>query len=868
MNKLPPAWVLRFFRWYCREDLVDAIEGDLLELHQRRLGKYGPVRSHLLFLWNVLTMCQPFAFKKRPYGRQNSILMWKNHFKIALRLINRQKAFAFSNVLGLSVGVCTSLFLLLYVAHELSFDNFHKDADDIYRVNVISFNPEGNFYRTSAPSPLAALMDTDFPEVVATTRINRPRFPDHLMKAADKEFYEPLVYMSDEGFFDVFSFPLLYGNAKTALDDPNEVIITAAVARKYFGKTDALGEVFTYENQFQLKVTGVLEDPPTNSSLQFSFIIANKTPGLLYPGWLNDWGSSNASVYVKLLTGAQASTTTAKFPEVVERFIKDDLDKGERYVMSLQPLTKVRLNPHVAPERVNESSNKKYTYILPVVGLFILLIAGFNYVNLSTARISGRLKEVGVRKVMGSSASNLRSQFLVESLTLVLLAMFTSVILMVLLLPGFNQLADKSFTLSDLGSPLFVISALSVTILLGLAAGLYPALVLSKAKTLAALNKGFYLPGGGKIYFRNILLTVQFAVTLVMIIATVVIKDQMSFLKEKPLGFDAEQVLYFGQRDRAFWQESGALKNELLKNPQIKSVSYSSGIPGNPGYGSTAKLENGAREFEITHVMVDERFMELYGFELVDGRSFDYDLEADKTGGYLLNETAVRQIGWNNPLGQSLEVWGKKGKVIGVVKDFHFESMKSEIGPIAFHISSSNYRLVSIKLGTDDMAPTIDFLEDQWSQLMPERPFQFDFLDKRFEQYYEDEKRFSSIMNIATVLGLVLAVSGLFSLMAFLINKKAKEISIRKVLGATYLNVTRLFLNRLMGLGLIASVLAMPLAYVFVQQWLGGFAYRTSVSALSFLVAVIIVFSLVVLTVGAQIARSVAKNPVDRLRHE
>lgn len=868
MSKLPPVWVMRFFRWYCREDLADAIEGDLLELHQRRLEKYGPLRSDFLFLWNVLTLCQPFAFKKQPYRSQNSIVMWKNHFRIALRLIKRQKAFALSNVLGLSVGVCTSLFLLLYVAHELSFDDFHQDADDIYRVNVISFNPEGNFYRTSAPSPLADLMDTDFPEVQATTRINQPRYSDHLMKAADKEFYEPLVFMSDEGFFDVFSFPLLYGNVKTALDEPNEVIITASVARKYFGKTDALGEVFTYENKFQLKVTGVLEDPPSNSSLQFSFIIANKTPGLLYPGWINDWGSSNASVYVKLLTGTEASATTAKFPEVVERFIKDDLDKGERFVMSLQPLTELRLNPHVAPERVNESSNKKYTYILPIVGLFILLIAGFNYVNLSTARISGRLKEVGVRKVMGSSVSNLRSQFLVESLTLVLLAMFTSVILMMLLLPGFNQLADKHFTLSDLGSPLFIISALSVTLLLGLAAGLYPALVLSKASTLSALNKGFYLPGGGKVYFRNILLTVQFTVTLVMIIATVVIRDQMSFLQEKPLGFDAEQVLYFGQRDRAFWQESSALKNELLKSPQIKSVSYSSGIPGNPGYGSTAKLENGAREFEITHVMVDESFMELYDFQLVDGRSFDYDLAADKTGAYLLNETAVKQIGWGDPLGQSLEVWGKKGKVIGVVKDFHFESIKSEIGPIAFHIAASNYRLVSIKLSTENIGETVGFLEEQWGQLMPERPFQFDFLDKRFEQYYEDERRFSTIMNIATALGLLLAVSGLFSLMAFLINKKAKEISIRKVLGATYLNVAKLFLNKLIGLGFVASALAIPVAYIFAQQWLGGFAYRTNVSALSFLVAVFTVFSLVFLTVGAQVARSTTKNPVNTLRHE
>ncbi len=868
MNSRPPKWAMRFFRWYCRKDLADAIEGDLLELYQRRLQKYGKRKSDSLFLWNVIIFCQPFAFKPENSRTQNSSIMLKNHFKIAFRLMRRQRSLAFTNIFGLAIGITASLFLLLYVSYELSFDSFHKDAGRIYAVNAISFNPEGNFYRQSAPSPLTDLMASDFPEVEAATRITSTRFPDNLIKANNKEFFESFVAMGDEGFFDVFSFDLIAGNPETALNEPGKVIMTRKTAMKYFGTIDIIGKTVNYENSFELQVTGVLEDIPSNSTLQFSFIISNRTQGLLYKNWITHWGSSNARIFVKVREGFNPRLTGEKFPEIVEQYIRDDLDKGEEYVLSLQQITDIHLNPHVAPERKSASSNKKYTYILPIVGFFILLIAGFNYVNLTTARMSERLKEVGVRKVVGSTRQGLRAQFLVESITTVMIALLLSIGLLILLMNPFNELTGKGIELSELLNVDFLTTALLIVVTLGLASGLYPALVLSKIRPINALKQGFSNFSGGKTNLRGALLIIQFAVAFIMITATMVINQQMNYLQETPLGFDKEQVIYFRQADRNFWRGADALKAELQKNPRIEAVAFSSGIPGNPGFGSTAKLDDGARELEIRHIMLDKEYIDLYKFEVIEGRSFDYDLATDKSAAYLINETAVRQIGWDEPLGETLELWGKKGQVIGVLKDFHFESMKNPIGPMAFHISESNYRVVSMKLGTDEIAETIQFIEGQWATMMPDRPFQFQFLDARFEDYYREEQRFSGIMDIATTLGLVLAISGLFSLTAFLINKRAKEISIRKVLGASYASVMRLFLNKMIWIGLVATIVAIPLAYTMLNQWLGGFAYHIDMSIINFAIVTVIMMLIIIFTVGAQVTRSVGKNPVDNLRHE
>ena len=866
MNNTPPKWAMRFFRWYCRKDLADAVEGDLFELYQRRCAQKGARWARVYFVWYVLTFFRPFAFKS--HHPQNPNIMWRSHFKIAFRMLMRKPAFALTNLFSLALGITASFFLMLYVVDELSYDRFHNRAYDIYRVDVISYNPEANFYRTNAPAPLAAYLASNFPEVQHTTKLTRPRTANDLMKANDKEFYETLVYMGDEGLFEVFSFELLQGDARTALSEPGQIVLTESMALKYFDRTDVVGEQMNYENLVQLQVTAVLKDLPSNSSLQFNFLISNRTQGLFYRNWQNDWGNSNAGIYMKLEEGTDPLAVEARFPPIVETYMKEDLDDEERYVMSLHRLTDLHLSPHVAPERLQAVSNSKYIVILPIVGLFILLIAGFNFVNLSTARMTERMKEVGVRKVMGSARKALVSQFLIESVLMVLSALLISALLWVLLLPSFNQLAGKALTVNQVFQPQLIASSLGLTLLLGLIAGLYPALVLSRIKPVTAFSKGAGKAGPGRGQLRNVLLTLQFAVALVMIISSVMVNRQLDFLSKKSLGFEQEQVLYFVNSNPTFWQNAEAFKNEVLKNPNVASVSFSSGVPGNAGYGSTARVDDGARVFEIRHIMLDEDFIDLYGLEVIQGRPFSENIATDKTAAYLLNETAARQIGWDDPIGASMSIWSRPGKVIGVVKDFHFQSMKEAIGPMALHFGPMRYRIASIKLNTSNLPATLDFLEEQWEAQVPDRPFQYNFIDSRFAAYYEEEKRFSSITDLATGLGMLLAVIGLFSLMAFLINQRTKEIGIRKVLGAGYVQISQLFLSRVMWLCVLALIIAVPLAWWGIDGWLQGFAYHIDISVTSFALAALVLIGLVLATVGLQVGLSGNKNPADTLRYE
>ncbi len=793
--------------------------------------------------------------------------MLKNHLKVALRLIARQKSISAISVFGLSIGIAVSLFLLLFVTNELAYDSFHKNAKDIYRINVISYNTEADFYRTRAPAPLADLLSSTFPEVQSATKITRPRKFNFLIRGNDQEFYESDVYMSDEHFFGVFSFPLLFGNAENALTTPYKVILTEEMANKYFGRSNVVGQTLSYENNLSLEITGVLKDIPQNSSLQFDFIISNYTPGLLYQNWENDWGNSNANIYLRLHPGSDAQVTEAKFPAIVESHVSG-LDEEERFVMSLQSLPSIHLNPHLAPEQVWAASNKKYVYFLPIIALFILIIASFNYVNLSLARATDRLKEVGVRKVMGASRKGLIWQFWTESVVLITIASVLAILSMAALLPSFNELASRNFYLADLLQPYFFISLLGLILFIAIISGIYPAVVLSGIKPIKAINQVLSSIGSGSTFTRNMFLSVQFAVTLILIVAAIMVHKQLNYIQQRSLGFDEEQVLYFFERDTSFWSQSESFKNELLGHPGISSVAFSAGIPGQVQYSGTAKFGGGKDPKEMMHIMVDHDFLSLYDFDLVDGRSFQKELKSDETAAYLINETAAEAIGWDDPIGQQMTLWGNQGSVIGIVKDFHFESMQNAIEPIAFHFGPKRYDAVSIKIRPEEMDRSIALIEQQWATQMPNKPFQYQFVEDQFATYYLEEQRFSKITDIATSLGLILAILGLFALTAFSINRRAKEIGIRRVLGATYSNVLALFLKKTLWLCVIALILSIPLAYLGIEQWLQSFAYRVDISWSNFLIAAVILAIIVVLTIGIQVFRFIFGDPANALRQE
>ncbi|MCO6479109.1 MAG: ABC transporter permease [Phaeodactylibacter sp.] len=807
--------------------------------------------------------------------------MWQNYFKTAVRNLWKQKYYTLINVLGLALGMACFLFILAYVKDELSYDRYHEKADRIYRVDFKGTVFGQDFDMTEVGDPLGPTVLNEFPEVQQQVRLrSRGSF---LVRHEDNSYREEDVIFADSTFFDVFSFPLLKGDPGAVLTEPNTLVITPALAKKYFGEEDPIGQTLTLDNDYPYRVAGIMEEMPPNTHFNYDMILSMAS---LEESRSNQWVSNNFHTYLVLREGADAGALQAKLPTLIETYIARQLEQylgitledfykaGNQVEYSLFPLTDIHLHSSKFDE-LAPNSDIRYVYIFSFIGAFILLLACINFMNLSTARSGNRAREVGLRKVAGAQRRQLIGQFLGESVLLSFIALLLAVLLMQLALPYFNQLAGKQLSFWQAGAGWLWGAMLGVSLLAGLIAGSYPALFLSAFRPVQVL-KGMFTRGRGGSVFRNALVSFQFAITIGLIVGSLVIYKQLRFIQKKKLGFRKEQVLILNDA-YALGNNALPFKEALLQLPEVKNASFSGYLPTPSGRSSTSVFLGRSTRQENTHILqvwrVDHDYINTLGMELALGRDFSREYPSDSSA-VILNEAAAKIFNLEKPLGQEVSRLDDDTaeelltyKVIGVVKDFHFASLRDKIEPLMLILGNSTGNL-AMKVETDDIPALTAALRQQWERFAPKQPFDFDFMDDDFNAVYDAEVRIGRIVSLFTFLAIFIACLGLLGLAAYTAERRTKEIGIRKVLGAPAQALFFLLAKEFTRWVAVASFIALPLSYLAMQKWLQDFEYRVQVDVGTLILAALAALAAALLTVSYHALLAVRRNPVEALRYE
>jgi len=806
--------------------------------------------------------------------------MFKNAVKVALRNMKRQKGYSLINILGLAVGMACCILILLWVQDELSYDRYHEKADQIHRVIVKGRMSNRDINFSSSPAPLAKALVTDFPEVLEATRFLRSR--NVLVRYQDKFFDESLILFADSNLFDVFSIPLLKGDPEEVLSLPNSVVITRTAALKYFGEENPIGKTLTMNNRMDYRITGLAENVPSNTHFHTDFFASLESiPDSKSPNWL----SNPYHTYIVLQEGTSLDEFQAKLPEIVTKYVGPQTLKimgitqeqfqasGNTFGYFLQPVTSIHLHSDLEYE-LEPNGSVTYVYIFSVIAFFILVIACINFMNLATARSANRAKEVGVRKVLGSNRSRLVRQFLIESILLSFISLVFAVLLVELLQPVFNNLSGKQLNLSLHGNWILLPGFLAVMVFVGVLAGSYPAFFLSSFQPISVL-RGKRIAGMKSSWLRNGLVVFQFSISIILLVGTCVIYRQLEYTRTKKMGFEKEQVLVIQRADN-LGQQKEAFRNELIKHPNVVNVAYSNSVPGRH-FGDWTHRAEGAPADEMVRMfllLADFDYLDTLQMDMVSGRYFSQERPADKNS-VIINESAAKAFGLENPVGKRL-VRGSltPGKdeiftVIGVVKDFHFESLHREIRPLAMYILPDEYiRYISVRTRPEAVDQTLAFLKDKWRAFVPGQPFEYFFLDDDFDRLYTAEKKIGRLFTSFSVLAILVACLGLFGLASFTAEQRTKEIGIRKVLGASVSNIVVLLTREFSKWVLLANLIAWPIAYFAMHRWLQNFAYRISIGVWMFVQAAFLALAIALITVSYQAVRAALVNPANSLRYE
>ncbi len=786
--------------------------------------------------------------------------MLANYLKSGFRNIVKQKGFFFINTIGLAVGIAVCLMLYLWIIDEWSYDRYHEKADRIYRV-VSQSELEGRTDRhANTPAPLAPALLDEFPEVVKAVRFYSNTW---LVGCESKRFYER-VFFADPEIFEVFTFPLVKGVSKSALREPFSVVISETLGRKYFGDDDPLGKTLTFNEDRDYTVTGVMKDVPANSHFHFDLLASFRT----FSGKnLESWGMSNYKTYILVSEGFSAKSLTDKMPDFVEKYAGREARVVYKRTFPLQPLTGIHLHSHLRGE-FEPNREMRTISVFSFTALFVLLIACLNYVNLAFARMARRAKEAGVRKIIGASRFQLVGQFLSETFLLGCLALGFGMVLAELLLPLFNSLSGKNLSFSPSGIPLLLVGLAGILLFVGIAAGLASALTLSNIEPVTAV-RGIWRSGPRASRMRRFSVVVQFAFSVVFLAATFTIFFQLNFMREKKLGFDKEQMLNIPLLSREARERWPLLKAEFLRLPDVKNVSASSFKPGGVLWYQNYWYE-GLQENQlpmIRWIPVDHDFLKTFGIKLVAGRDFSEAIPSDLKSAYILNESAVRELGWDAPLGKAFKIVDK-GTVIGVVEDFHFESLHKIIEPVALCLYPEAYELLSVRIRPHSLPGILDGLKRKWREIIPTQVFEYTFLDQDLDRLYKSEMRLGRTFAVVSGLAVLVACLGLFGLTAFASEERTKEIGVRKILGASISQIYAMLCGEIMRWVLAANIIACPVAVYFLRKWLQGFAYRVGLNAWPFLGAAAVILGTALLTVTYQSLRAALANPVDSLRYE
>ncbi len=800
--------------------------------------------------------------------------MLSNYLTIALRNFRRQPIYTLLNIAGLTLGIAAALLILLFITEESRFDTYHEKADRIFRISSDITEPDNAFKWAVTQSPLAMQLKEDYPEVEQYVRFI-PNGRTNL-QYKDNFFFEEKVFLVDSTVMDIFSFDFVIGDGSKALIEPNSIALSESVADRIFGNNNPIGEILITPSGRKYNVTGVYRDMPQHSHLIANALISSNTvPGLGNPT-AGAWGGFSLYTYVLLKEGTVPDNFAAKLPEVVKNYVAvifDEFNIKVKY--ELIPLTDIHLKSDFEgePEPLGEVS---FLYIFGAVALFMILLACINYMNLSTARATKRAMEVGVRKVLGSERKQLIWQFMVESLLFTLVAIVLSFLLVLIVLPLFNNTFNLNLNRSLLWSKPVLLGALGLLGLTGILAGSYPAFYLSAFQPITVL-KGQLSRGSGNPVLRKVLVSVQFAVTLFMIVGTGVIYDQMSYLRNKDLGFDKEHVLTFNLQGRAAREKYPVIQERLLQNPKVLKTATASATLGEGTGKQLMNMENGEgvmEQYGIDNYAVDFDFFSTMDIEFVAGRDYSGEFGADSTLSVIVNESMVERMGWDDPIGRRVQFGPvdtlPMAKVIGVVKDFHQRSLYDPIEALLFRPRFNNQE-VHVRLAPQDsesLRATIGFVNDQWREVFPNTPFEFDFVDAAFMELYEADQVRARIFSLFSILMILVACLGLLGLASFTAEQKTKEIGVRRILGAKTGDIVYLLTRNFVILVAIATIPAFIAAFYFMNQWLGTFSYHTHMNFWLYGLAFVLVALVTLLTTSYHALKAARGNPVEALRYE
>ena len=803
-----------------------------------------------------------------------SVIMLKNYIKIAFRNIKRHKGYAFINIAGLAIGIACCILIVLYIQFELSFDKYHDLADRTFLLKRHG-NFGGKELTSSSNNALSAgFIRKDFVEVENTVRIGF--MPNPAVLCEGKKFYESRVLYADDSFFDIFSYPMTIGDPKSALKAPFSIVITEDIAEKYFGDKNPIGRSLRFDNQDNFTVTAVIKNVPRNSHLLFDMLCSFQTLYSQYPkghAFLNDFTSNTFRTFILLQKDTDPSTLESKFPDFIKKYggIKLKLF-GISMEYFLMPLTDIHLHTPLGGEKTGIGAIL-YIYIFALIAGIVLIIACINFMNLATARSAKRAQEVGMRKVLGAHKSELVKQFLFESFFYSFISLLLALGLAELALPTMSSIAGYKLTI-DFSKMLWLFPALlGIAVFVGFIAGSYPAFFLAAFRP-ARVFKGSAKTGAGNSFSRGFLVVMQFSISVTLIIGTIIITRQLDYMKNKNPGFDKEQVVVLPFRDEELRKSLTTIKNELTGYSDIVNVAVSSDIPGQyPQYNQ--KLPDGFSSDQsqlMYDLVVDEDFISTFGMEIIAGRNFSKEFGSDQKAAAIINETAAKEFGWENPLGKKIRDYRGIRTVIGVVRDYHQIPITQEIEPLYIRFDPDDvynpYRMLSIRIAPGSVSRAMKYIEKTWNKIYPIHPFDYFFLDESFNDQFKETERIRELISYFAGLAIFIACLGLFGLASFIAEQRTKEIGIRKVLGASTSGIVYMISRELIKMIVLSNAIAWPVAYYVMQNWLQTFPYRENINVLIFLFSGIIVLFIGLATVSFQSIKAGLNNPVDSLKYE
>ncbi len=799
-----------------------------------------------------------------------SYVMFNNYLKITFRNFRRQKAFSLINVIGLAVGMACCICILVYIQHELSYDSFHANADNIYRLvmnGVFSGKP---FDVALSSAPIGPTLVNEFPGIDNAVRFHhRDRTP---VKYKEKQFFEEGIFWADKTVFEVFGFPLIKGNPETVFENPFSAVITQETANRYFGREDPLGKIIQFNRNEEYTITGVMKDVPDNSHFAFDFLLSFETLLTSNQRLTQSWTQFINYTYLLLKEETTPKELEKKISALNEKHMGFNPEEiGWNLTFTLQPLKSIHLHSNLQGE-ITGNSSIAYIYIFSSIAFLILFLACINFMNLATARSTNRAKEVGLRKVLGAVRSKLIKQFIGESLIYSFISLLFAIILAEFFLYFFSSLFGRALKISYFEIPWIIPGFICIAFFVGLVSGIYPAFVLAGFQPSKVIKGGFDSFHKRK-NFRNVLVVFQLALSTFLITGTGIIFKQTTFMKNQRLGINKEHIIVLQMLDGSVRRSISTIKQELKDLPGVINVTASSHVPGWEGL-SAAHLPEGfsLAETQIMRVInVDNNFLDTMGIKLIAGRNFSPEFTSDSQESVLINEKAAKNFGWDDPLGKRIqEIYGQKltKTVIGVVKDFHMSSLHTPIEPMYINNSYPEIEAISLRLSSDDVPKQVDLIRSKWKELVPLAPFDYFFLDESFDNLYRAEERLSRLFFNFSLLAIFIACLGLFGMACFSAEHRTKEIGIRKMLGASTSGLVVMLIKDLIKLIFIASLVAWPIIFLASKTWLQNFAYRTNIGSGIFLLSAILISFVALGTVSYQAIKAAFANPVDSLRYE